>query len=111
MSTKTTPGPPGEEKFQNLRDLLHRAGLSVDEVVPLFEVSRVSVYAWMSDHGPQQPLIRSRALKVIALLESIVAKGDLPLKEVQKKDRPQVLKSVFKRHVACPPKPPARAAD
>lgn len=111
MTAKTTPGPPGEEKFKTLKPLLEKAGLSVDEVVPLFEVSRVSIYTWMSDHGPQQPLIRSRAIRVILLLEKVVASGDLPLQDVQKKDRPQVLSQVFKKHLAPPAKQAPRAED
>lgn len=108
---KTTPGPPADDKFKTLKPLLEKAGLSVDEVVPLFEVSRVSIYTWMNDHGPQQPLIRSRALRVMALLEKVVASGDLPLVEVEKKDRPQVLSSIFKKHLAAPPRKPSRAED
>lgn len=108
---KTTPGPPADDKFTTLKPLLEKAGISVDEVVPLFEVSRVSIYTWMNDHGPQQPLIRSRALRVIALIEKVVAAGDLPLVEVEKKDRHQVLTAVFKRHLAPLPKAPARAED
>jgi len=111
MSIHARTPPQDEEKFTGLKALLERAGLSVDEVVGLFEVSRVSIYAWMKDHGPQQPLIRSRALRVIALLEKVVASGDLPLVEVEKKDRPQVLKAVFKKHLMQPPKPAPRAED
>jgi len=111
MSETIRTPPPGEEKFTGLKALLERAGLSVDEVAPFFEVSRVSIYNWMADHGPQQPLIRSRALRVIALLEKIVASGDLPMIEVPKADRPQVLKAIFKKHVAVPAKPAARAED
>lgn len=109
--TKSTPGPPASDKFTMLRSLLEKAGLSVDEVAPLFEVSRVSIYTWMNDHGPQQPLIRSRALRVIALLEKVTASGDLPLVEVEKKDRHQVLTTIFKKHLAVPAKRPARAED
>jgi hypothetical protein len=114
MTNKTTPGPPthDDSKFKDhLRDLLHTAGLSVDEVVPMFEVSRVSIYTWMNDHGPQQPLIRSRALRVITLIEKVVAFKDLPLVEVQKKDRPRALSAVFKKHLAPPPKAAPRAED
>lgn len=107
----TTPGPPADDKFKSLKALLEKAGLSVDEAVPLFSVSRVSIYTWMNDHGPQQPLIRSRALRVIALLEKVVASGDLPLVEVAKKDREQVLSSIFKKHLTPPAKPAARAED
>jgi len=121
---KTTPGPPGEEKFgKHLKDLLRRTGLSVDEVTPLFGVSRVSIYTWIMEKpvrpeldgtasvGPQQPLIRSRALRVIALLEKVEKSGDLPLVEVEKKDRPAVLEAVFKKHLTPPVKRQARAED
>ena len=109
---KSTPGPPAEEKFgENLKALLDRTGLSVDEVVPLFEVSRVSIYTWIKEHGPQQPLIRSRALRVIALLEKVEKSGDLPLVEVEKKDRHAVLTAIFKKHLTPPVKRPARAED
>jgi hypothetical protein len=112
MTEHNKTPPPDEEKFQDaLRDLLSRAGLSVDEVTSLFEVSRVSIYSWMKDHGPQQPLIRSRALRVIALIEKVVASGDLPLNEVPKQDRPQVLHAVFKKHLAPQAKPVSRAED
>ena len=118
MSNKTTPGPPGathsppdEEKFVALRGLLAKAELSVDEVTSLFEVSRVSIYSWMKDHGPQQPLIRSRALRVITLIEKVVAAGDLPLKEVPRADRPTVLTNGFRKHLAPPVKPASRAED
>lgn len=111
MSETIRTPPPGEEKFASLKALLERAGLSVDEVAPFFEVSRVSIYNWMSDHGPQQPLIRTRALRVIAILERIVASGDLPMIEVPKADRSQVLRVIFKKYVAVPARQPARAED
>ena len=110
--TEHNKTPPSDEaKFTSLRDLLTKAELSVDEVTSLFEVSRVSIYSWMKDHGPQQPLIRSRALRVIALIEKVVASGDLPLKEVPRQDRPKVLHAVFKKHLAPAVKPAARAED
>ena len=91
------------DEFCELGALLKKAGLTVAEIAPVFGVSRVSVYTWISDKGPQQPVIRRQALAAIHLIERVVEAGDLPMIEVEQKDRGTVLAAIFRKHL----KPPA----
>jgi transposase len=100
------------DEFSGLSTLLHKAGLAVAEVAPIFGVSRTSVYTWINEgKGPQQGVIRRQGGAAIKLIERAVAAGDLPMKNVELNDRGAVLASIFRKHLGPPRAQVPRSED
>lgn len=65
--------------FNNFLTLLEKAGIPVAVAAIIFKTSRPTIYSWGAGHPPNQELLLTTALRLIAMIERAVEAGDLPL--------------------------------
>lgn len=79
----------------NLKKLVKKAGIHVDEFASFCGVSRVAVYGWFKG-GTINPLRKPRIDKLMVALQSAVTSGDLPIErpKIRRVDKESVTKKI-----------------
>ena len=87
----------------NLKKLVKKAGIHVDEFAEFCGVSRVAVYGWFRG-GTINPLRKPRIDKLMSALQSATDSGDLPIerpkiRRVDKADVTKKIRSIVIKHL------------
>jgi len=79
----------------NLKKLIKKAGIHVDEFAAFCGVSRIAVYGWFKG-GTINPLRKPRIDKLMLALQSAIDAGDLPIErpKVRRIDKADVTKKI-----------------
>lgn len=87
----------------NLKKLVKRAGIHVDEFAAFCGVSRIAVYGWFKG-GTINPLRKPRIDKLMSALQSAIDSGDLPIerpkiRKVDKADVTMRIRAIVIKHL------------
>lgn len=85
--------------FKNLRPLLDKAEITIEEAATIFKTSKVTVYSWCEGRGPNQPALLERTERLISILGKAVESKALPLVDVEKHLRMGKLMEVLRKHL------------
>lgn len=85
--------------FKDLRPLLDKAGITVEEASHIFKTSKPTIYSWCEGRGPNQPALLERTERLIRIIMSAVATNALPLVDVEKADRLRLLTEVIRKQL------------
>ena len=81
-----------------LSNLLIRTKVTHSDLARLVDVSRVTVYNWLTGGTPHR-LIASKLTAVLAALEAAEAAGQLPVVERRRDERTALLQDIVAAHI------------